>query len=252
MSFIKDETDARLIHMRPKSAMQSLAAQDDTVGTVKMRIGRFEADYKLSIQQIAILERLQSFYTEQMIEDVLRPIVNQEDSISLRALDWVCTNLSKSQPIVCQDIHGRPFNVHTGYKKALSWFRRRCAPKHGLRPEVGRGRPVTTPFAPRRSPRNFDPFRRRLRIVCRSDNGDVSSTVGQLNYIQFCYVNGVLNYTREHGREIERHMTRVTSESRQKKAADRQAGRQVKRNELSAATRSKLTIYADERTISLS
>lgn len=222
MHFVHDD-QADTVQMRQKTALQSLRAQDRTVGKTVTCVGRFEANYTLSPQQHSVLERLVSYYDDEFVEAVLRPIVTQNDSISLRALDWVCTNLSKSQNIVCRDLKGRPFNVHHGYKKALAWYRRR----------------------------NFDPFRRRTRIVVHSENGDISSTVGQLNYIWFCHVNGVLQYARENGRDIEKHMTRITTESRTRKAADRRAGRVVKRNELTSAPATKLTIYTDDCNIQL-
>lgn len=122
MSFIHDNGSA--IVMKPRTAMQSMAIQDSTFGQVKTQVGRFEANYQLSPQQKAVLQRLEPFYTDEMIDELLRPIVNQTGVISLRALDWLCTNWSKSKNIICRDLNGKQYNIHHGYKMALTYFRR--------------------------------------------------------------------------------------------------------------------------------
>ena len=126
----------------------------------------------LTQRQISILHRIGPFFTEVVAREILMPLVNQTSGISLRALDWLVTNYSKKNNIVCKTRNNTLFNIYHGYKIALAHFRRR----------------------------NFDPFRRRQRIVVLAENGtDVicESTVGQCNFLYWSYTHGVLSYAIE-------------------------------------------------------
>jgi hypothetical protein len=215
MSFIKDATTNQAIVMRPFSATQAFAAQDDTYGQQVTTVGRFTAQYNLSNAQVTILTKLLGFYTDEMIDTLLRPIVMQTSATSLRVLDWLCTNWSKHKNVSCDDGMGNLFNIHQGYRIALSYFRRR----------------------------NFDPFRRRLRISVAHPAGDLDSTVGQLNYLAFCHNHGILRFAAEHAAEIEANMNEVTAHSRKRKQDALQKGSPVRRNELTKPPSSKVTVY---------
>ena len=55
--------------------------------------------------------------------------------------------------------------------------------------------------------KNFDPFRRRIRITFSLPDGAVhETTVGQLNFIYWCTINGVIEYTRANMCAIETDM----------------------------------------------
>lgn len=221
MNFIHDVGNS--VVMKPHSATQSIALQDETFGRVVTTVGRFHAEYQLSPQQKSLLNTLQAFYTDERIEELLRPIVTQSGATSLRALDWLCTNWSKSRNIMCKTANGHMFNIHQGYKMALSYYRRR----------------------------NFDPFRRRLRLVVTHPRGDILSTVGQLNYLKWIHENGILVYAAEHASLIEENMNLVTGESRKRKATAHSSGEMVKRNELTAAPATKVTVYRERTCLTL-
>jgi hypothetical protein len=100
------------------------------------------------------------------------------------------------------------FNIYNGYKLALSTYRRR----------------------------NFDPFRRRLRIRYAMDGASHSTTVGQANFLSWAYDNGVLDYAEANYDEIEADMNQVTSQPK---------GIVKKRRELSKTPSNKCFVYRE-------
>lgn len=192
--------------------------QDQTVGESELKIGPFIINYKLTHSQKLILSKLIDFYTPDNVSLILKPLIEQESNISLRALDWLVTNYSKKYNIACHDKTGKIFNIHFGYKNALSYFRRR----------------------------SFDPFRRRLRIKVSDKDGFFETTIGQLNFTHWAYTNGVLDYAQANIKEIERDMNHVTTMSRKKKLSD-----DKKRNELTRSPGNKCTIYGVHSTVCL-
>lgn len=95
MDFVHDTQQS--IHAsvgRPCSAAECVSLQDQTVGKKKIQIGQFVVDYELSAYQRSILQRLSKFYTPALIDDVLRPAIDQQQGgeqhgPSLRTLDWL-------------------------------------------------------------------------------------------------------------------------------------------------------------------
>ena len=108
-----------------------------------------------SQRQLTIMHRIVPSLNDHIIETHLIPLITQESDISLRALDWLVTNYSKKNNIVCKTKNGSLFNIYHGYKVALSHFRRR----------------------------NFDPFRRRQRITLQTNEKTYETTVGQCNFV---------------------------------------------------------------------
>lgn len=214
MSFVKSDMSKRII-VRASSAIDCIVMQDNTMGHNNWSIGPFTVKYVLTPAQKNILVKLSSFYTEETIKDILVPLVTQESKVSLRALDWLVTNYSKKHNMACINERKKIFNIHYGYKVALAHFRRR----------------------------NFDPFRRRLRITVKVEGiEDFDSTVGQVNFMHWAAANGVLKFAEEHIKEIEADMNTVTSESR-KRRLNPPNGSARKRNELTHAPDTRCTIY---------
>lgn len=215
MDFIKDGSDAQVFTMKPLSSTETLALQDVSFGKTFTTSGRFEANFKLSVAQLAILERLADVYSNEFIDSTLRPILTQESKISLRSLDWLCTNFAKRTNLSCTTKLGTNYNIHQGYKISLAHFRRR----------------------------NFDPFRRRLRILVRHPNGDLTTTIGQLNYLAWCDAHGILDFAEKHVHEIEKDMCDTTTKSRRRKKAAMESGHSLRRNELTKAPPARITVY---------
>lgn len=193
------------IKLRPKSATQSFKDQDKSFRNVKeTRVGRFRAEFTLTPVQTSLLHSLTSFWTDERVDQLLRPITNQKGTTSLRILDWLCTNWSKKHNVVVRGEGGREASIHQAYRRNLSIYKRR----------------------------NFDPFRRRTRLWVEHPNGDVESTVGQLNYLHFCHESGVYRFCNEHVAEIESDMNQVLSQSKKRKREAKERGEVVRRVEL--------------------
>jgi len=94
--------------------------------------------------------------------------------VSLRVLDWLCTNYAKSH-----DVHylvdGNPFHLFNSY---LDWLR---------------------VFGKRR----MDPFARGRRI----DFKGIESTIGQLNFFRWACTHSVLEFATKNQEKIETHMS---------------------------------------------
>ncbi len=197
------------------SASAHLKTQDNTVGVSSDEIGMFKANYTLTMRQKNILQELKEFYTPKILSNVLLPILTQNSTVSLRAIDWLVTNYSKKNNIVLKN-DDELFNIHNGYKVALSYFRRR----------------------------NFDPFRRRLRITFEFESKVYTTTVGQLNFLKWAYKHNVLLYATDNIKDIEKDMQTVALHHKNEKKKT-----QYKRKELSRPPSRKVSIYAHNQVV---
>jgi hypothetical protein len=191
-------------------------------GNEGFHIGPFYGDFVPTPRQRTILSSLATYYSSDVQKKMLAPMLSQTMGTSLRALDWLVTNFSKKHNVMCRDARGRPFNIHQGYKVALSVNKRR----------------------------HFDPFRRRTRVRVQSDSGDVlESTVGQLNFLHWASERGVLGYLDAHTAVVEDEMNETTRVSRQHRAARPNASRS-KRGELTRAPSAPCSVYRASTTVS--
>lgn len=187
------------------------------------KIGIFEVNASINQRQRSILNRLTSFYTEDTVKEILIPMISQSSEISLRSLDWLVTNFAKKHNIVCHTKNGSIFNIYHSYKLSLTHFRRR----------------------------NFDPFRRRQRINIRLSAQDyIETTVGQVNFMHWAYVNGVLEYAIANSDAIDQDMNTATSIQKLEKKRQLATGICKRRRELSKAPRSKCSVYQIDTHIS--
>tara|TARA_B100000482_G_C12612805_1_gene299817 strand:- start:3200 stop:3805 length:606 start_codon:yes stop_codon:yes gene_type:complete len=168
-----------------------------------------------SQRQITIMNRIQPTLTDNIICKHLIPLITQQSDISLRALDWLVTNYSKKNNIVCQTKNGSLFNIYHGYKVALSHFRRR----------------------------NFDPFRRRQRITLTFQDQEYQTTVGQCNFIHWAYQCGVLQYAVENSELIEKDMNLAALANKSERKNQKERGIPHRRRELSKAPITKCSVY---------
>lgn len=93
--------------------------------------------------------------------------------ISLRVLDWLCTNYSKSVRVQ-YTVDGAPFDLHASYRDWLRAF----------------------------SKKNMDPFARGPRI----DFMGADTTMGQLNFFRWASLHNVVAFARANLLRIEQHM----------------------------------------------
>lgn len=175
-----------------------------------------------SQRQIGILSRITPTLDENLIDQYLIPLITQQSTISLRALDWLVTNFSKKNNIICKTTNHQMFNIYHGYKIALSHFRRR----------------------------NFDPFRRRSRILLRHKDTLYETTVGQCNFIYWAYQHGVLQYAIEHAYAIEKDMNTATVQNKSERKLQLEKGIPHRRRELSKAPTAKCSVYKVESKVS--
>lgn len=219
MDFVKDACDGvKGSIQRPSTAAECVVMQDDTVGKAVEHIGPFRVEFSMSVHQRTILERMARFYTKDMIEEVLRPALSHgadASNPSLRVLDWLTVNYAKKHKLATHLSNGQVFNVYQGYRVALQHYRRRL----------------------------FDPFRRRLRLTVEHPNGDLVSTPGQLQFLAWAHIHGVLKYARDNAAVIEADMNAATARSKRAREEASRAGLRCKRNELSRPCAAKVTVY---------
>lgn len=172
---------------------------------------------ELTLRERYLLKELKEFYTTEKLETILIPLLSQNASISLRALDWLVTNHSKKLNILCKSKvnNDKLINIFHSYKLALGHYKRKY----------------------------FDPFRRRTRFKVVYDNSSYDTTLGQLNFLMWSYRLGILDYAYDHSNEIEKDMNSCTSKYRKERKENTKNGRKHKRHELSSAPNSLCIVY---------
>ncbi len=194
-------------------------------------------------KQELILVSLNQFYDNDYNRMALLDILEGKNKISLRIIDWFVTNYSKKnnveyslkkkitspKRITMKKIHGKTskkeapksgnlhqVNVYLSYKNQLNSF----------------------------SKKHFDPFCRRNRIEYDfSDNTNIVTTVGQLNFFRWAIQNNVLKYIIDNFKEIEEDMNYNTKKKKEQETQKKSSGKgskkqRKKRSPLSvAATR---------------
>lgn len=105
-------------------------------------------------------------------------IVHRKNGLSLRIIDWLITNFTKSFSVAIES-DGLPRNLRRDYHKNLSAHNKK----------------------------NFDPFarRRRIRIVLFGKEERVS-TIGQLNFFRWFLSKNLVEFVLENKSVIEKHM----------------------------------------------
>ena len=172
-------------------------------------------DPDIGVRQRTRLLELSALFGADELRTVVAPLVSNKPNaageprrVSLRSLDWLCTNYSKRKFVTLLG-HSRFFLIHYEYKAWLRTWRRRL----------------------------FDPFARRERVFfrVRADAGApwtwFATTPAQLNFIFFASRMGVIEYTRRHLTDIEKDNTSALARAGRAPAAA--AGAKRKRTALS-------------------
>lgn len=122
-----------------------------------------------------LMKSLNDFYKNDKYIGILKPIINQESSISLRILDWFITNYSKKKRIIIN----HTFDIYQNYKLQLRSY----------------------------SKKQFDPFCRKNKILFYyNDKEFLETSCGQLCFFRWCIQNGILEYVEKHISDIENDM----------------------------------------------
>ena len=140
-----------------------------------------------------LLNSLKEYYSDKNKESKLLDILNNNNEISLRIIDWFVTNYSKKKNIyysIYKDKKGgktfdsenneilRQFNTYHAYKSQLKSY----------------------------SKKKFDPFCRRDRIEFTVGGETIISTIGQLNFFKWAINNSILDYIKINYKCIENDM----------------------------------------------
>lgn len=152
-------------------------------------------DKIISGKTLLLLESLIEYYSKNI--NILTKIITQKNILSLRILDWLVTNYSKKHNIfytIKKNNININFNIYLDYKNQLKAY----------------------------SKKYFDPFCRRERILINikdlsweilnntkykaKDEGELITTVGQLNFFKWFIENNVLNYAIENIKDIDKDM----------------------------------------------
>jgi len=132
-------------------------------------------DTKLSL----LMKSLTEFYKDQHYVDEIKSIVDQDNIISLRILDWFITNYSKKfRTLICQK-NGQGIDVYMHYKLMLKSF----------------------------SKSSFDPFCRKNKLFFYYTNEKfIETSCGQLCFFRWCFENDILTFVKNNLNIIEQDM----------------------------------------------
>ncbi len=191
-------------------------------------VGIFRYDpQRIHPRQIRRLHEIAGFFTETNVTRILVPVAKAEFDVSLRLLDYCCTNYAKkTRVVICED--RKSIHLFSLYKDWLRHYRRRT----------------------------FDPFRRRERICFPSPPPAtewLETTVAQLNFLRWADLYGVIRYVRRNLQQIEKDMMQTLLDSKQRRhvagpqqnaAGDEEdLGAKRKRTELSRHPTCKCVVY---------
>ena len=182
-------------------------------------------------KQELILVSLNQFYDVDYNRLALLDILEGNNKISLRIIDWFVTNYSKKnnveyslkrkitspKRITMKKIHGKvskkeeprssnlsQVNVYLSYKNQLNSF----------------------------SKKHFDPFCRRNRIEYEFKDGTkIITTVGQLNFFRWAIQNNVLKYIIDNYKKIEEDMNQNTKKKKEQETQKKTSGKGSKKKE---------------------
>lgn len=129
-------------------------------------------------KQDLLMSSLNIFYQNNKHLNYILNILNGNSKISLRIIDWFVTNYSKKFNIHYK-LNNNTFNVYINYKLQLKGY----------------------------SKKQFDPFCRRDRIEFYYNETEyIITTVGQLNFFRWTFINNIIDYIEQHLHIIEKDM----------------------------------------------
>ena len=193
-----------------------------------MSIKTAEAD-SLNLKKNLLYTSLQLFY-ESLSSDDMRTfldIITGKSKISLRIIDWFVTNYSKKNNIVYYIVQPDSLSVKKGKPKSLK--KKRLSPRSRYQENApDRVNSSTKQFFVYQRYRSqltsyhkikFDPFCRNDRIVNWGPNNDITTTVAQLNFFKWAIENRILDYIKEHLKDIEVDMNTNIRPNKKKKSS---------------------------------
>jgi len=172
--------------------------------------GQFWGPLTIPEKHIGLLRSsVLNYFTPQILKTQVIPFVTRSDEIPLRLLGWLVVNYVKEFPVVYvwNGMSGkekaRQVNVLQGYNELMKRYHRR----------------------------HFDPFRRKHRIFFEVEGDVYETTIGQLLFLQWAFVDGVVDYARKHAKAIETHMNIYNEAKALEKEEDKRKGVRHRRSE---------------------
>lgn len=175
-------------------------------------------------KHVNLLRTVSDYFTVDVLRTHVIPFVTRSDDIPLRLIGWLVVNYVKEFPVVYMwkgedgKQPERQVNVLQGYSECMKRYHRR----------------------------HFDPFRRKHRIFFEVDNVVYETTIGQLLFLQWAFRDGVVQYARNHAKEIETHMINYNYAKLVEKETDKKNGVRHKRSEFVKSKRRKMTMVKYE------
>lgn len=150
---------------------------------------------------------LKRFYESPQRLAELTAALRGPSRVSLRVLDWLVTNYAKRVNVVyTSPVTGSAFNMYMAYRSQLKGYRKA----------------------------EFDPFCRRQRIMWVDSKGqEFETTIGQLTFFRWALTTGVIDYCRQHAKQIESDMLKVQAKRQDEQT--RGVAKKTRRKELSRA-----------------
>lgn len=198
---------------KKRKRMEDGAAADDDTGCAPPADAEHMGCFlftraTMDAASLALLKELSEWWSQDdRLQRVLLRVIqpNAEGHIALRPLTWLVTNYVRNRGISFVR-QGAVFNVEEQHAAQLDKYKRRY----------------------------FDTFRRGPRVFFKTPGGAYeNTTVGQLNFIRWAYINGVLDYTHANRQDIMADQEAVMRETAARKATEKEGGRKPKRAQLS-------------------
>lgn len=143
----------------------------------------------LNSQYTILMNKILLFYDNKDNIEQFTSIVKGESQLSLRVIDFFVTNYAREKEVIYQLPDVKNFMVYYSYKSQLKAY----------------------------SKKQFDPFCRRERIILFTENEEIRTTVGQLNFFRWAIKNNILEYICENYENIEDEMNQFSKKSKSKK-----------------------------------
>lgn len=159
-------------------------------------VGGEESNSLSRKDQVLLGSVLQWYNEDESRVRTFSDIVTHKNGLSLRIIDWLITNFSKTVSVAIES-DGLPRSLRRDYDKNLSAHNKK----------------------------NFDPFarRRKIRIVLFGKDHRMS-TIGQLNFFRWFITKNLTGFLLENKSVIEKHMKRGEASHQTRAASKRSLG----------------------------
>jgi hypothetical protein len=166
-----------------------------------------------AVKELCYYKTVDKFFkncSEENISTMIE-IINKKSHVSLRTLDWFVTKYSKRRIDCGINKNCEIFDVRISYKSQLKSYKKKY----------------------------FDPFRRRKKFVYEfkdSENRKVFTTLGQLNFFKWVFLNNILEYVKTHLKHITKEMNIANKEDKKRKKLKLDCDNKEKDSESSSST----------------